>query len=483
LLLPAWLLFVVVRRRVRRRRGPVDQPSVDQAGADQASADQASADQAAADQAASGPGLAAVARTSWLGRRGRRWLTGGLVLLAVVALLGRSAVPTEAPPATRPPAGAGPVLPRVFADQRLVPPRAFDAVGRPRTAAVGIVFLGTVAGRGGTYATDAATGATVRLDDLPDLGGRDSELAVSPNGRYLVTQGSLVDLTRASVTSLTDLASRAGLDRPAIQLMPGLQSHSAAVLDDGTVVLASADGAGRLYAFPPAGSGRPSGLVTGVPGVASVEAADGARVVVRLFGAAGQDRELTRLVDLSVVPATTTVLADAQGGIVAVRGRTVVRGGPDGLVRAELGGAASGGAASGGAASGGVGSGGIVTGGVAIQGTGGADAGWLAGPVASPTLVLLGPASGVDSRSGSGEGSPDASAADADLAVLRTVLSADGTGSAGSAPVELTRVDPAFGGGLTDVVAWLAVAPGVVAQAHLVDPPAEPWWARFSRAG
>jgi hypothetical protein len=384
------------------------------------------------------------------GRRGARW-TG--VALVVVATGGLLLVPTEMPRAAVP--GAGPVVPKVLRDQRLQPPRAFDEIGAPRTTAVGVVVVGVVAGRRGVYATDAATGALVRLDDLPGLGPDDGvpgewpgNLAVSPNGRWLSDGGVVVDLSTARYERLADPPQ-------AYQASDQLADNVVA-FDDGSVAVAGSS-LHRLWVYPPpvrldsstdeppADAVRPT-QVARTEGVFAISGAGPGRVVMRLlgevlaketdpsvfvvdYGAPGSEATPERPV---LTPVTST-----QFALVAAREGWTALAGPDGLA--------------------------LTPSGRPVPTAGGVDAAWLVEDPANPaepgTVVALGADTG------------------ADVAVTRTSL----TGSAVAVPVTVTRIDLP---GLTQRLPTptdVTVAAEVVARATPVDVPADPWWAAIPR--
>lgn len=364
--------------------------------------------------------------------------TTGFVLLVAAALAWAvvpAAVPDGAAPAPRPAVDRA-VLPRVLTDVRLVPPRAFDAAGRPRTTAVGLLYAGVLAGRAGLYGTDAATGTWVRLDDLPGVGpggtgADDPSGAVSPNGRYVLVGVHLVDLVTARVRPV-DLDTPNGT-------MPSPLSTGTAVLDDGTVVATPADGEGTLRVVAP-GAGR-AVRVGAVTGVSSLAAQAGSSVVVRFFARSAGDlpEDLTSVVDLGVSPPAVTALGAGQSEPVAVSGPTVVRAGVDGLTVQR------------GPQRGGAGAP------VAVRQPGATDALWVS-PAAGPDVVVT-----------------VGSTADDDLALIRTPL------TPGAEPQPLTRIEIARAEGerlRSDVV---MPAAGVVALATPVDVPPEPWWAALRR--
>jgi hypothetical protein len=185
-------------------------------------------------------GLAVAVRLAPLPRPGVRVVrvvAGGVAVVAAATVAGAGAVIVAgellgSPAAGSKPSGdaATPVMPRVLRDQHRKPPRAFDEAGVPVTRRVSAVFDATIAGSEGPYALDAATGRTVRLGDLPGLpatsNGSPTFWRVSPDGRYLAAAGVLLDLETAR-------AWPTALDRHVIGL---------AVLNDGTVVTAAADG-------------------------------------------------------------------------------------------------------------------------------------------------------------------------------------------------------------------------------------------------
>src|SRR5690242_9898939 len=164
------------------------------------------------------------------------WVLTAVGLTLITAGSGMFFLPDDAPPAPHPSAalraraaGGAAVLPRVLTDQHRRPPRAFDAPGQPRTTAVSLLIRGEVSGRAGLYGTDAATGALVRLHDLPGTGGRPAwhrqdVIAVSPDG-HLLSDGTLVaDLRTAAIRNV------------AASVSPATAPGTVAVLNDGTVL-------------------------------------------------------------------------------------------------------------------------------------------------------------------------------------------------------------------------------------------------------
>ncbi|WP_088287130.1 hypothetical protein [Kineosporia sp. A_224] len=388
------------------------------------------------------------------------WGVGGLVVLLVVLV--PPLLPDDAPRAAVPPGSAGPVLPRTITDQRLVPPRAFDVTGTPRTTAVGIVFSGTVAGRPGLYATDAVTGQVVRLDDLPGLdtelvlsGGAVTGVVVSPNGRYLTDGAVFVDLARALWVRLADGAS--GFGRPT------QNRNRVAVLDDGTLVAAGSNDH-RLWLDEQVGDGKQGRVVAGVEDAVAVEPAGDRRFGVRLMG---EDRKETDpwvvLVDIGSPGSgatpdkpVVTPLSSDQNALVAVLGRSVVRGGAAGLLQVPLDSGVDGAEPATAQR--------VVT-------PGAVDAIWLAGLERdgaaradgnddARTAVVLGAGSG------------------ADLVVSRVTIPSSGDAMQ---VAELTTIDPAVVPSVTDRLdaapSVVTVAAEVVARARVVDPPAPTrWW-------
>lgn len=395
--------------------------------------------------------------------RARPVLGGAAVAALLAVLVGPALVAAvglpDAPVRAAPPGRTGPVVPAVLRDVRLVPPRAFDAPGRPRTTAVALVYVGELAGRQGVYATDAATGGWVRLDDLPtggrrDLadGGFDVSAAVSPNGRYVLLGSVRYDLATARAEQVVP-------DDVQVNLVPAPVSRTTAVLDDGTVALVSADGVGRLYLYPPAGGTGVRGLVQGVPGVAYVSATGDGRLRVDLQlpdGAGDEPQDLVGVLDVTATTPTLDRLPGlGQGDVAAIAGPWVAGVERDGLrmrvVRDPLA----------------RGPGPQPAEGLLDQ-PGGTDAVWLA---RSPTTS--------DARVGTvvtlGAGRT------ADLAVVRTALPLGF--DVPPAPVELTRVALPWSALHGDPGSVLALAPGVVRSAVPVPVAADPWWARVLRPG
>lgn len=139
--------------------------------------------------------------------------------------------------APSPSADARAVRPEYLWDQTIVPSRAFDTAGRPRTHAVTTLWAGTVAGREGWYGTDAGTARIVRLDDVPGLPDRDPDgallrnpasLRISENGRAVLARTRaavyVIRLDRATAGRVDVLPDGATRDTPL------------AVGDDGTVL-------------------------------------------------------------------------------------------------------------------------------------------------------------------------------------------------------------------------------------------------------
>ena len=217
-------------------------------------------------------------------------VAGSCVLLLAGALLGSPAAGTAAPP------GATPVVPRVLADQHRVPPRAFDDIGRPATRRIAVLFAGEVAGREGTYGTDAATGRTVRIDDLPGLqeGTEQVTWTVSPNGRWLASEHGVVDLETARVHPFGLPASR-----------------SVSVVDDGTT--AAIDESENLLLAPVAGKARTVSLPDRSEEsiLSFVTAHPGGQLLVGV--APGPEDERTVLVDARTGAVTPLVLRVAWG--------------------------------------------------------------------------------------------------------------------------------------------------------------------------
>jgi hypothetical protein len=369
-----------------------------------------------------------------------------VVGVAGVLLVGASAgvllLPTGAAPASRP-AGAADaaVLPRVLVNQKLRPPRAFDLAGHPRTTAVSLVFSAKIADRKGLYGTDAATGALVRLDDLPGTQDQDTafswpnNVAVSPNGRFLANGILVVDLKSAQVTPIADIEDRS------IAWMGEMIAESVAVLDDGSVVF-TGSGGGRLWRSGPPGSGASAKRVTGVDGVVYVRPPTAGQVLVAHF----ESKPTVEVVDLSgAQPDVVGLPGVDQQEQVAVAGDLLLRMRSDGKLEQRS-----------------LSKPGKATPATVFDLPGGVDRLALTPQTGNVTsLVAL----------GAGARTP--------LAVLRARLDV-AAGSAG--PVtELLRLDPELlAPGAPNqgyAVDHLLLAPEVIATATLTDVPAEPGWA------
>lgn len=241
-------------------------------------------------------------------------------LIAVVALLAAGAlalvvVPTAAPTVPAPtvpaPKTSGTdrfVVPRVIQDQRLVPARAFDTVGAPRTTRLSLLWNGPIAGRPGSYGLDAATGAWVRLDDLPGVtgtfGGVMNQLAVSPDGRWLTSGYTLVDLQTASVLRLPGKVD---------PFQGGRGGY--AVLNDGRVVVVR-PGSPLVTWTPPSRSPLVEGAVTGPTQLSLPEKLSSVRALSDgLLALSGWDGSQSQ----SVVGLLDPVQAD-RGGLLRVPG-------------------------------------------------------------------------------------------------------------------------------------------------------------------
>ncbi len=189
------------------------------------------------------------------------------------------------------PAGtdAVPLLPSMVGDSPVVPARAFETVGAPVTRSLSMVLDAVVARRRGVYGVDAATGAVVRLDDLPAAAGATYSraggrvlVAVSPNGRYVAMVrpgdssrpdgtgrgGVVVDLAGARARQVY-LPAPPGTD-PTTKTRVG--GTGMAVLDDGTLVVVRAGNA-ALWVYGPGDSrrelrrfGRVDGVAAATPG-------------------------------------------------------------------------------------------------------------------------------------------------------------------------------------------------------------------------
>ena len=395
--------------------------------------------------------------------RARPVLGGAAVAALLAVLVGPALVAAvglpDAPARAAPPGRTGPVVPAVLRDVRLVPPRAFDEAGRPRTTAVALVYVGQLAGRKGVYATDAATGTWVRLDDLPTGGRRDvtdgvgdTNVAVSPNGRYLLLGTVRYDLATARAEQVVP-------DDVQVNLVPGELSRTTAVLDDGTAALVSADGKGRLYLYPPTGAAGFRGLVPDVPGVAYVSATGDGRLRVDLQspdGSGDEPQDLVGVLDVRAARPRLDLLPGLQqGDVAAVSGSWIAGVDPQGLrmrVRRDRVAAGPG----------------PLPGEGLLAQPGGTDAVWLTG---SPTTA--GTTVGTVVTLGAGR--------TADLAVVRTALPQGFDVAA--VPVELTRVELPSGPFRRDPWSVLTLAPGQVATAVPVAVPGDPWWARVLRPG
>ncbi|HST85491.1 MAG TPA: hypothetical protein VLL08_27380, partial [Kineosporiaceae bacterium] len=388
------------------------------------------------------------------GRGGRRRsrLVAVIVVLAGVLLVGASTgvllLPTEAAPVSRP-AGAA-VLPRVLGDQKLRPPRAFDTAGHPRTTAVSLVFAARVADRDGLYGTDAATGALVRLDDLPGTLVEGTQfdwpinVAVSPNGRFLANGILVVDLKSARVTPIP------GVEDISIAWMGEKIAETVAVLDDGSVVFTSSGGGrpggGQLWRSGPPGSGRSAQRVTGVDDVAYVRSPTAGQVLVSHFG-----ESAVEVVDLSgAEPAVVGLRGIGQQEQVAVVGDALLRMRTDGKLEQRT-----------------LAKPGKSTPATAFDLPGGVDRLALTPQSGNgTTLVALG------------------AGARTSLAVLRVPL--DVAAREAGPVTELTRVDAGLlGPGASDTsyaVARILLAPEVIATATVTDVPAEPGWAALTES-
>lgn len=383
--------------------------------------------------------------------------------LVVLVLAALTMVPAPDAPRAAASAGAsGTVVPRVIRDQALVPPRAFDEVGVPRTTAVGIVFSGTVAERPGLYATDAATGQVVRLDDLPGLADDPgspswfaSGVAVSRNGRYVTDGAVYVDLARGTAVHLG--SGSADSSRPS-QNLDGI-----AVLDDGSLVFAGSNDH-RLWLDEQVGDGKPGRVVADVTDAFAVEPAGDRRFVVRLMG---EDRKETDpwvvLVDIGSPGSgatpdkpVVTPLSSDQDALVAVLGRSAVRGGAAGLLQVPLDSGVDGAEPATAQR--------VVT-------PGAVDAIWLAGLDGDGSARQDG---NDDARTAVVLGA----GATVDLAVSRIAIPAGGDATE---VTQLTTIDPALVPSVTDRLdaapSVMSIAAEVVALARVVDPPAPTrWW-------
>jgi hypothetical protein len=218
-------------------------------------------------------------------------ILAAVAVLGAVTLAAGIVLPTEAPPQAVAPGGARtPVLPSVVRVRALLPPRAFDAPGRPRTRRISMMFGGFYDGRQRLLGVDADTGTLVRLDDLPGVphsgeatmflvSGRRSG-GISPNGRDIALGPLVIDLQTATARRVAEAGQSTGGD---------------AVTDDGTLLAVVPGTKNRVTIARPGERGR---TLEGSEGTFSLEPSGGGLVLTRLMGGSGRkDDELVDVID------------------------------------------------------------------------------------------------------------------------------------------------------------------------------------------
>lgn len=212
--------------------------------------------------------------------------TVAVVGLAVIGaggvLTGTLVLPTQAAP-VEPGEARSPVLPESLQLQSLLPPRAFDQAGEPRTRRISLMFSATLGGNPRLLGVDADTGTLVRLDDLPGVPGSGEATmfavsgaqsgGISPNGRFVALGPLVIDLQTATARKVAEAGESTG---------------GAAVTDDGTLLAVVPGTKNRITIARP---GEPGRTLEGSEGTFSLEPSADGYVVARFLGSTSDQPE------------------------------------------------------------------------------------------------------------------------------------------------------------------------------------------------